>query len=104
MQEHPYLLRFADLKARRIVSSWPQVKRLVDNHGFPCGFMLSPAVRVWDEADVADWVNQRRAALQRGAAFASAKPDPLQAREAGGRGPSGRAPQRDRPSHGPDAA
>lgn len=59
------LLRFADLKARNIVTNWPQLKRLVDNHGFPAGFLLSPAVRVWDAEAVDAWLDSRRAAATR---------------------------------------
>lgn len=56
------LLRFADLKRANIVTSWPQLKRLVDKRGFPPGFMLSDAVRVWDEPEILAWVEQRRQA------------------------------------------
>lgn len=56
------LLRFADLKGRGVVSSWPQLRRLVDNHGFPPGYLLSPAVRVWDAGVVEAWLDCRRAA------------------------------------------
>lgn len=59
------LLRFADLKARKIVTNWPQLKRLVDNYGFPPGYLLSPAVRVWDSEDVEAWLDTRRAAAER---------------------------------------
>lgn len=54
------LLRFADLKEAQVVTSWPQLKRLVTNHGFPAGFLLSPAVRVWDSADIKAWLESRR--------------------------------------------
>ncbi|MFC3078195.1 helix-turn-helix transcriptional regulator [Phenylobacterium terrae] len=56
------LLRFADLKAAQVVTSWPQLKRLVEKHGFPAGYMLSPAVRVWDANAVEDWLESRRRA------------------------------------------
>ncbi len=58
------LLRFADLKKAKVVTSWPQLKRLVTNHGFPPGYMLSPAVRVWDASAIEDWLQRRRAASQ----------------------------------------
>ncbi len=54
------LLRFADLKEAQVVTSWPQLKRLVDFHKFPEGFMLSPAVRVWDASEVQKWLDSRR--------------------------------------------
>lgn len=56
------LLRFADLKAAQVVTSWPQLKRLVDNYAFPRGYLLSPAVRVWDASEVEDWLDRRRQA------------------------------------------
>lgn len=59
------LLRFADLKAANIVTNWPQLKRLVDNHGFPPGYLLSPAVRVWDAPAVETWLDARRSAAGR---------------------------------------
>lgn len=59
------LLRFADLKAANIVTSWPQLKRLVDNYGFPPGYLLSPAVRVWDAGAVDGWLQARRDAAAR---------------------------------------
>jgi predicted DNA-binding transcriptional regulator AlpA len=64
MEEQPKtrLLRFAELRARGIVSSWPQLRRLIDNHDFPAGFLLSAQVRVWDEATIDAWLAVRRAA------------------------------------------
>jgi hypothetical protein len=59
------LLRFADLKAAQVVTSWPQLKRLVENQGFPPGYLLSPAVRVWDAEAVAAWLQSRRDASAR---------------------------------------
>jgi len=54
------LLRFSDLKEAQVVTSWPQLKRLVTNHGFPAGFLLSPAVRVWDASEIKTWLESRR--------------------------------------------
>jgi hypothetical protein len=53
------LLRFADLKSRNIVHSWPQLKRLRELEGFPPGRMLSPNCRVWLESEVVDWIMSR---------------------------------------------
>jgi predicted DNA-binding transcriptional regulator AlpA len=53
------LLRFADLEARNIVHSWPQLKRLVEKHGFPKGRMISPNIRAWDEAEIDEWFKSR---------------------------------------------
>ena len=53
------LLRFADLKARGIVGSYPQLKRLQQLHGFPLGRMLSPNTRAWTEAEIDEWFQKR---------------------------------------------
>ncbi len=49
------LSRFADLKKRGIVNSWPQLKRLQQDHGFPLGRMISPNVRAWAEDEIDAW-------------------------------------------------
>jgi hypothetical protein len=36
-----HLLRFADLRARGVVSNWVQLRRLQQHHNFPTGLMLS---------------------------------------------------------------
>jgi predicted DNA-binding transcriptional regulator AlpA len=54
------LLRFSDLKEANVVTSWPQLRRLVRGQKFPPGYMLSPAVRVWDTAEIQDWLEGRR--------------------------------------------
>jgi predicted DNA-binding transcriptional regulator AlpA len=56
------LLRFSDLKERRIAENWTRVRRLQEEHNFPRGFLLSPQTRVWDEAEVEEWLDGRRAA------------------------------------------
>ena len=61
----PRLLRFADLREAGIVTNWPQLKRLVDNGGFPPGFMLSPAIRVFPAGEVEAWLQGRREASER---------------------------------------
>jgi hypothetical protein len=53
------LFRFADLKARGIVGSYPQLKRLQQLHGFPLGRMLSPNCRAWSEAEIDEWFQSR---------------------------------------------
>jgi predicted DNA-binding transcriptional regulator AlpA len=54
------LLRFRDLQARGIATSWTQLKRLIQEYGFPPGRMLSPNVRVWDEEEEVDpWLASR---------------------------------------------
>lgn len=63
MDKQLKLLRFADLKAAQVVTSWPQLRRLIDNADFPAGFLLSRQVRVWDADDIEMWVEQRRQAI-----------------------------------------
>jgi hypothetical protein len=54
------LFRFADLRDRGVVNSWPQLKRLQKLHGFPLGKMLSPNVRAWTEDEIDGWFNSRK--------------------------------------------
>ncbi len=53
------LLRFADLKQRGIVNSWPQLKRLQIEQEFPLGKMLSPNIRAWTEDEIEAWYAER---------------------------------------------
>jgi predicted DNA-binding transcriptional regulator AlpA len=53
------LLRFANLKANGIVSSWPQLRRLIELHGFPKGRLLSPNVRAWAGDEIDEWLASR---------------------------------------------
>jgi hypothetical protein len=53
------LLRFADLKARGIISNGMTLKRWIDHEGFPPGIRLGPNSRAWDEAKVAEWLASR---------------------------------------------
>lgn len=55
----PVLLRYADLKARKIVNNRPQLRRLQQLHGFPLGKMLSPNTRVWTEDEILHWFETR---------------------------------------------
>jgi predicted DNA-binding transcriptional regulator AlpA len=52
-------LRFRDLQARGIITSWPILKRRVDLDGFPPGKKVGPNTRIWDEAEVDAWVASR---------------------------------------------
>jgi hypothetical protein len=65
MEQSLKVLRFADLKEAGIVTNWPQLKRLVDTHGFPPGYLLSPACRVWDYDAIEAWKRGRREAADR---------------------------------------
>lgn len=53
------LLRFKHLKQRRIVENWPQLKRLIDLHGFPPGRLLGVNTRAWTEDEIDEWIETR---------------------------------------------
>jgi predicted DNA-binding transcriptional regulator AlpA len=55
------LIRYADLHERGIVSNWVRLRRLQETEGFPKGFLLSQACRVWIEAEVEAWLADQRA-------------------------------------------
>lgn len=55
----PLHCRFADLRAAGLVSSWPQLYRLINEQGFPAGKVLSPQVRVFPIAEVKRWLATR---------------------------------------------
>lgn len=59
------LLRFADLKEMNVVTNWPQLGRLIENQGFPPGYLLSPGCRVWDAPEIEAWLQKRRDASER---------------------------------------
>lgn len=61
------LLRFHDLKERKIVTNWPQLRRMVRDYGFPPGMLLGPNTRAWSEDEIEQWVASRPTAP---------KPDP----------------------------
>jgi predicted DNA-binding transcriptional regulator AlpA len=53
------LLRFADLKARGVVSNWPTLLRWIEHEGFPEGIRLGPNIRAWREEELAEWLAKR---------------------------------------------
>ena len=61
----PTLLRFADLKARGIINSWPSLRKYVDHYGFPPGRKISPQTRVWTDEEVAAWLASRPLATRK---------------------------------------
>lgn len=56
------LLRFADLKARGIVSNWPTLLRWIEHEGFPPGKKLAANSRAWTTESVEAWLASRPAA------------------------------------------
>jgi hypothetical protein len=53
------LMRYKDLRARGFVKNRVQLKRLIDNYGFPQGRMISPNARAWNEDEIEDWYASR---------------------------------------------
>jgi hypothetical protein len=51
--------RFADLKALKIVDSWPQLRNLQINYGFPTGKRISPNVRIFAASEINAWLASR---------------------------------------------
>ena len=66
------LLRFRDLKDRRIVGNHVTLKRWIEREGFPPGRMLGPNTRVWRESEIDAWLDLRPA--QRVASFDLSRP------------------------------
>ena len=58
------LLRFSDLKARRVVGNHPTLKRWIEQEGFPPGRWLGPKTHVWTESEVEAWLNSRPASIK----------------------------------------
>jgi len=58
-QRLPVFVRYRDLLAAGIVGSWTQLERLIQEHGFPCGVMLSANIRAWRLDQVESWLDGR---------------------------------------------
>ena len=76
------LLRFSDLQERRIVASWPQLRNLQRNQGFPPGRMIGVNTRAGTEAEVDDWLESRPIAGPAPRGVAKRKATARKAREA----------------------
>jgi predicted DNA-binding transcriptional regulator AlpA len=68
------LLRFYDLRARKIVNNRASLRNRIERDGFPAGRMIGRNARAWTEPEVDDWVMSRPSAgpAARGAAKAKA--------------------------------
>jgi hypothetical protein len=74
----PHFVRFKDLKARGIVTSWPQLQRMQEHYGFPTGRLLGANMRAWTVEEVEEWLSKcpfdpSPQATERGAASVRAK-------------------------------
>ena len=70
-----HLLRFGDLRARRIVNNWASLRNRIQRDGFPRGRMIGPNACAWTEEEINDWVMSRPSAgpAARGAAKVKAE-------------------------------
>ena len=53
------LLRFKDLKERRIIDNHGTLEERIKRDGFPVGRWLGPNTRVWSEDEVTHWLDSR---------------------------------------------
>jgi predicted DNA-binding transcriptional regulator AlpA len=54
------LLRFEDLRAKRIVRTWNTLNRWIDTRGFPPGRMIG-RYRTWTDTEVMAWIEAQPA-------------------------------------------
>jgi hypothetical protein len=66
--------RFKDLKARGVVPNRPTMKRWQETLGFPLGFLTGKHTRVFDDDEVAAWLEERQAATKAAARTSEARP------------------------------
>jgi len=52
------LLRFEDLRDKRIVRTWNTLNNWIDTRGFPPGRMIG-RFRTWTEAEVMAWIESQ---------------------------------------------
>ena len=55
----PVYVRFTNLKKAGIVGNWSILQRLISEHAFPTGVMLSKNVRAWPLDQVTAWCEAR---------------------------------------------
>jgi predicted DNA-binding transcriptional regulator AlpA len=53
------LVRFRDLKERKIVGNRVTLWKWIRNQGFPPGRLLGPNTRAWTEAEISEWLASR---------------------------------------------
>jgi hypothetical protein len=68
----PRHVRFRHIRAAGIADSYTALDRLVRDHGFPAGRLISPNVRVWTVEEIDGWLAIRPTAR---------KPSPARKRE-----------------------
>ena len=55
------LIRYYDLKARKIVRNRQTLANWIRREGFPPGRVVGPNTRAWTEDEVAEWLDSRPA-------------------------------------------
>jgi predicted DNA-binding transcriptional regulator AlpA len=61
----PLYLRVPDLIDMGVIKSWTDLVRLIAEHGFPAGILLSPKVRVWRIEEIKAWLDSRPVKIER---------------------------------------
>jgi predicted DNA-binding transcriptional regulator AlpA len=64
----PRYVRARDLINSGIVGSYTALDRLIRNHQFPLGILLSPNTRAWTVEEIETWLATRPTARKRGPA------------------------------------
>lgn len=57
------LLRFKDLQRLGVVRSWPQLRYMQENYGFPPGLLLGANTRAWRATEIEKWLADRPTGL-----------------------------------------
>jgi predicted DNA-binding transcriptional regulator AlpA len=55
----PNFLRFKDLQAKGIATTWQGLRHLQLHQGFPLGRLLGPSSRVWSAEEINAWLQTR---------------------------------------------
>jgi hypothetical protein len=61
----PSYCRYKDLRDAGIVNSWEQLRRMMEEQGFPAGLLLSANVRAWEIEKVTHWLDERPTARKK---------------------------------------
>jgi predicted DNA-binding transcriptional regulator AlpA len=62
----PRHVRFRHIRAAGIADSYTALDRLINDHGFPGGRLISPNVRVWTVEEIESWLANRPTARKAG--------------------------------------
>jgi predicted DNA-binding transcriptional regulator AlpA len=62
----PRHVRFRHIRAAGIADSYTALDRLVRDHGFPVGRLISPNVRAWTVEEIEGWLATRPTARKPG--------------------------------------